>query len=48
MSHVASFDCLSLPVVVKSDSWKTGVVDISLPIGETGIMDGMVVTVRGK
>jgi len=35
-------------LVVKSDSWKTGVVDISLPIGETGIMDGMVVTVRGK
>ena len=44
MPHVASCDGLTFPVVVKSDSWKTGVVDISLPIGETGIMNGIVVT----
>mmetsp|Transcript_49941 Transcript_49941/g.124609 ORF Transcript_49941/g.124609 Transcript_49941/m.124609 type:complete len:175 (-) Transcript_49941:143-667(-) len=35
-------------MVVRGNTWKTGVVDLSDKIGETGIVDGLTVTVRGK
>mmetsp|Transcript_42775 Transcript_42775/g.83679 ORF Transcript_42775/g.83679 Transcript_42775/m.83679 type:complete len:175 (-) Transcript_42775:23-547(-) len=35
-------------LVVRGNTWKTGTVDLSQEIGETGIVDGFTVLVRGK